>query len=213
VVAAVALAVTEAVTNVVKHAHEPGTTGRGIQLTGSVADDLIEITVSDQGRGFRELASPGLGVAGHRMKLHANARTCPKSRRLLVDRLERDWSLTVAKWLSRWRVEGEEGLLDCSSAPRRRPAQLATDRVKAIEALGMALSTCECLSRARAQAPLHPAYARATARTWFRHHCAYGIEKGGHRNGDLPRMRYCTVARISRRTFRWPNSRNPPVRR
>jgi anti-sigma regulatory factor (Ser/Thr protein kinase) len=62
VVAAVALAVTEAVTNVVKHAHEPGATDRGIWLTGSVADDLLEITVSDQGRGFRESASPGLGV-------------------------------------------------------------------------------------------------------------------------------------------------------
>ena len=62
VVAAVALAITEAVTNVVKHAHEPGATDRGIWLTGSVADDLLEITVSDQGRGFRESASPGLGV-------------------------------------------------------------------------------------------------------------------------------------------------------
>jgi transposase InsO family protein len=81
------------------------------------------------------------------MKLHANARTCPKSRRLLVDRLEGDWSLTVAaeaagvsertaaKWLARWRAEGEEGLLDRSSAPMARPTQLPADRVKAIEAL------------------------------------------------------------------------------
>jgi transposase InsO family protein len=101
------------------------------------------------------------------MKLHANARTCPRSRRLLVDRLEGEWSLTeaaeaagvsertAAKWLARWRAEGEEGLLDRSSAPRRRPAQLDADRVRAIEALrrlrmtaaeiaevlGMALST------------------------------------------------------------------------
>jgi hypothetical protein len=28
------------------------------------------------------------------MKLHGNARTLPKSRRLLVDRFEGDWSLT-----------------------------------------------------------------------------------------------------------------------
>src|SRR4051795_8730084 len=49
VVEAVALAVTEAVTNVVKHAYEPGATGRGIWLTGSVADDLLEITISDRG--------------------------------------------------------------------------------------------------------------------------------------------------------------------
>jgi transposase InsO family protein len=101
------------------------------------------------------------------MKLHANARTCPKSRRLLVDRLEGGWSLTeaaeaagvsertAAKWLARWREEGEGGLLDRSSAPRARPTQLPPERVKAIEALrrlrmtgaeiaealGMALST------------------------------------------------------------------------
>ncbi len=31
----------------------------------------------------------------NRMKLHANARTCPKSRRLLVDRLEEGWSLAL----------------------------------------------------------------------------------------------------------------------
>jgi transposase InsO family protein len=101
------------------------------------------------------------------MKLHANARTCPKSRRLLVDRLEGGWSLrsaaeaagvserTAAKWLARWRAEGEAGLLDRSSAPRRSPSRLPADRLEAIEALrrlrmtaaeiaevlGMALST------------------------------------------------------------------------
>jgi len=101
------------------------------------------------------------------MKLHANARTCPKSRRLLVDRLEGGWSLTeaaeaagvsertAAKWLARWRAEGGAGLLDRSSAPRTRPTQLPAERIKAIEALrrlrmtaaeiaetlGMALST------------------------------------------------------------------------
>ncbi len=81
------------------------------------------------------------------MKLHANARTCPKSRRLLVNRLEGGWSLTAAaeaagvsertaaKWLARWRAEGEEGLLDRSSAPIARPTQLPADRVQAIEAL------------------------------------------------------------------------------
>jgi transposase InsO family protein len=101
------------------------------------------------------------------MKLHANARTCPKSRRLLVERLEGDWSLTVAaeaagvsertaaKWLARWRAEGATGLEDRSSAPRRVPGRLPADRVEVIEALrrlrmtaaeiaevlGMALST------------------------------------------------------------------------
>jgi transposase InsO family protein len=82
------------------------------------------------------------------MKLHANARTCPNSRKLLVRRIEEEnWSLMVAaeaagisersagKWLARWRAEGEAGLLDRSSSPRRRPTQLSADRVKAIEAL------------------------------------------------------------------------------
>jgi transposase InsO family protein len=102
------------------------------------------------------------------MKLHANARTCPNSRRLLVRRIEDEgWALTPAasaagvsvrtarKWLARWRAEGEGGLLDRSSAPRRRPTRLTQDRLEAIEALrrlrmtaaeiaevlGMALST------------------------------------------------------------------------
>ncbi len=97
-----------------------------------------------------------------------NARTCPNSRRLLVTRVdEESWSLrsaaeaagvserTAAKWLARWRTEGEVGLLDRSSAPRRRPNRLPADRLRAIEALrrlrmtaaeiaevlGMALST------------------------------------------------------------------------
>jgi anti-sigma regulatory factor (Ser/Thr protein kinase) len=61
-VEAIALAVTEAVTNVLKHAYEPGASDRAICLRGSVADDLLEITVSDRGLGFRESAHPGLGV-------------------------------------------------------------------------------------------------------------------------------------------------------
>jgi serine/threonine-protein kinase RsbW len=62
VVAAVALAVTEAVTNVVRHAYEPEASDRAIWLRGSVADGLLEITVTDRGLGFRESACPGLGV-------------------------------------------------------------------------------------------------------------------------------------------------------
>jgi transposase InsO family protein len=102
------------------------------------------------------------------MRIHANARTCPNSRRLLVGRVEDEgWALipaaeaagiserTARKWLARWRAEGEAGLLDRSSAPRRRPTRLSADRLEAIEALrrlrmtaaeiaevlGMALST------------------------------------------------------------------------
>ena len=98
------------------------------------------------------------------MKLHGNARTCPKSRRLLVGRLEGGWSLTeaaeaagvsertAAKWLARWRSEGEVGLLDRSSAPKARPTQLPDDRVKAIEAFRRlrmtAAEIAECLDLA-----------------------------------------------------------------
>ena len=111
------------------------------------------------------------------MKLHGNARTCPRSRRLLVDRVEcQGWSVAAAaaaagvsertgwKWLGRWRREGEAGLLDRSSRPRRLRAPTPTDRVAAIvrlrrlrmtsseiaEVLSMPLSTvCAVLKRSR----------------------------------------------------------------
>jgi transposase InsO family protein len=102
------------------------------------------------------------------MRIHANARTCPNSRKLLVKRVEEEgWSLMVAaeaagisersgrKWLGRWRSEGEAGLLDRSSAPRRIPHRTPDATVEAIgalrrlrmtageiaEILGLALST------------------------------------------------------------------------
>jgi transposase InsO family protein len=102
------------------------------------------------------------------MKLHANARTCPKSRKLLVSRIEEGgWSLmaaaeaagiserTAAKWRARWRAEGEAGLADRSSAPKRIPHRTPSPVVEAItalrrlrmtaaeiaEVLGLALST------------------------------------------------------------------------
>jgi transposase InsO family protein len=107
------------------------------------------------------------------MKLHANARTCPNSRRLLVDRVGAGWSLaeaavaagvserTAAKWLARWRAEGEPGLADRSSAPKRVPHRTPALRVEAIvalrrlrmtaaeiaEVLSMALSTVSAVLR------------------------------------------------------------------
>jgi transposase InsO family protein len=81
------------------------------------------------------------------MKLHGNAKTCPHSRRLLVERLERGWTLaeaaeaagvsprTASKWRARWRGEGEAGLLDRSSAPTRVARRTPADRVRAIELL------------------------------------------------------------------------------
>ena len=102
------------------------------------------------------------------MKLHGNARTCPRSRKLLVERIEsKSWSLRAAaeaagvsertayRWLKRWREEGEAGLRDRSSAPKSIPHRTPPDRVEAVvalrrlymtgaeiaELLGMALST------------------------------------------------------------------------
>ena len=82
------------------------------------------------------------------MKIHANAKTCPQSRRLLVNRIEEDsWPLmkaaeaagisgrSAAKWLARWRTEGEAGLLDRSSAPNHIPHRTPLDRQLAIEKL------------------------------------------------------------------------------
>ena len=82
------------------------------------------------------------------MRLHRNARTCPASRRLLVDRVLVDgWSVvaagaaagcsarTASKWLRRYRDEGVAGLEDRSSAPRRVAGRTPSDRVAAITAL------------------------------------------------------------------------------
>jgi transposase InsO family protein len=99
------------------------------------------------------------------MKLHANAKTCPNSRRLLVDRIEAGgWSLaaaaeaagvserTAGKWLARFRREGERGLLDRRSVPRRSPRRTEPARVGAIEALRRLRMTgaeiAECLGMA-----------------------------------------------------------------
>ena len=81
------------------------------------------------------------------MRLHANHRTCPSSRRLICRRvLEEGWALqqaaeaagcsvrTAAKWLGRYR-SGDRDLLDRSSRPRRSPRRLAVERVQAIERL------------------------------------------------------------------------------
>jgi transposase InsO family protein len=82
------------------------------------------------------------------MKLHGNARTCPHSRLLMVGRVELEgWTLTaaaeaagvsvrtVSKWLACYRAEGEDGLLDRSSAPHSVPHRTPEERVQAIAAL------------------------------------------------------------------------------
>jgi transposase InsO family protein len=80
--------------------------------------------------------------------LHRNARTCPRSRRLLVERvLVEGWSLAAAagaagvsgrtawKWVDRYRREGESGLEDRSSRPNRVPSRTPADREELVVAL------------------------------------------------------------------------------
>jgi transposase InsO family protein len=108
------------------------------------------------------------------MKLHANAKTCPASRRLLCRRvIEQGRTVTEAaeaagvsvrsayRWLARYRAEGESGLLDRSSRPRRSPRRTPPGRVAEIlglrrqrlsgqeiaERLGMAASTVSAVLR------------------------------------------------------------------
>ena len=102
------------------------------------------------------------------MKLHANAALSLNQRRRMVGRVvEQGWSLTKAaeaaevsertcsKWVRRYRAQGDAGLRDRSSAPKRIPHRTPEDRVEVLEllrrlrmtsseiaeCLGMALST------------------------------------------------------------------------
>lgn len=82
------------------------------------------------------------------MELHANAALSLNKRRQLAKRIvEEGWSLTKAaeaaevsdrtagKWAGRYRAQGEAGLLDRSSAPRRVHNRTDERRVEAIAAL------------------------------------------------------------------------------
>jgi serine/threonine-protein kinase RsbW len=55
------LAVSEAVSNVVKYAYEPEEIGN-VQMRAAVVDGFLEIQVTDQGLGFRDHAAGGLGL-------------------------------------------------------------------------------------------------------------------------------------------------------
>jgi len=108
------------------------------------------------------------------MKLHGNAALSWRGRRQLAVRVVVEgWTLTAAagaagvsvrccrKWVSRYRLEGEAGLLDRSSAPRRVANRTPEQRVAVIvalrtlrftaaeiaETLGMALSTVSGILR------------------------------------------------------------------
>src|SRR5436190_6324638 len=82
------------------------------------------------------------------MKLHRNAALSWNGRRGLVERVVAEgWTLAAAaeaagvsvrcarKWVGRYRAQGERGLFDRSSAPRRVANRTPADRVAAIVAL------------------------------------------------------------------------------
>src|SRR3954467_8423123 len=82
------------------------------------------------------------------MKLHANAALSLSKRRMLCRRVvEHEWTLTKAaeaagvsvrcarKWVSRYRAEGELGLLDRSCTPARIANRTDERRIQAIAAL------------------------------------------------------------------------------
>jgi len=79
------------------------------------------------------------------MDLHKNARSCPRSRVLLVRRvIEGGWTVRRAaeaqglseraayRWLARYRAEGLAGLEDRSSQPHRVPRRTPRERVEEI---------------------------------------------------------------------------------
>jgi len=83
------------------------------------------------------------------VRVHSNARTTPRSRARLVERVLEDRcpvprvahafhvsEPTVWKWIARYhRREGDVGFLDRSAAPHRSPRQTAPRRVLEIVAL------------------------------------------------------------------------------
>jgi transposase InsO family protein len=82
------------------------------------------------------------------MRVHRNAKTTPKGRAVIVQRVEVEgWTLaqtaaafsvsrrTVAKWRARYRSEGLAGLVDRGSAPGQIPHRTAADREAQIAAL------------------------------------------------------------------------------
>lgn len=107
------------------------------------------------------------------MNIHKNARLTPRSREQLVKRVQSGEHpervaaglgvsvRTVYKWMRRWKMEGERGLLDRSSRPRLSPRRLTrqTERsilrlrtkrwtsVRISEHLGVPLSTTGAVLR------------------------------------------------------------------
>jgi transposase len=97
------------------------------------------------------------------MKLHRNAALSWNGRRQLADRVvKQGWTLTAAaaaaevsvrcarKWVGRYKLAGEAGLVDRSSAPRRVANRTNCDRIEVIRKLrGLRMTAAEIAENAR----------------------------------------------------------------
>ncbi|GEK81691.1 IS481 family transposase [Agrococcus baldri] len=102
---------------------------------------------------------------------HANARLTPRGRRLIIDRYLAGWKQAhiaaamgcsrrcVARWIDRWRVEGDAGLVDRSSRPCNSPNRTSD----AVEERVLELRQQKRLGRDRI-AELVPVAARTVSR-------------------------------------------------
>lgn len=89
------------------------------------------------------------------MRVHRNARTTPRSRAILIERIRQGQSArsvaaalgisvrTVRKWVARERAEGVAGLQDRSTRPDRSPARLSVSKVERIATLRQLRLTAE----------------------------------------------------------------------
>ncbi len=81
------------------------------------------------------------------MDMHENARSTPRSRMLMIERLKAGWTVaavasafgvdgkTVRKWHARFSTQGRAGLIDRSSRPRSSPCRLDEQSQAMIEGL------------------------------------------------------------------------------
>ena len=113
----------------------------GLRETGIGVPVIFQEVVHSTGIGEADCAEQSTSWRG-RMDIHKNARLTLRSREALVQEMMRGMTLkraaarfnvtakTIAKWVSRYRIEGPAGLLDRSSrprhSPRRTPCSLAT---------------------------------------------------------------------------------------
>ena len=110
------------------------------------------------------------------MDLHQNARSCPASRALLVERVTKlGWTVREAAgsigmserrayvWLSRFRAQGQAGLHDRSSRPQRMARRTAPERVARALALRQG-------KRSAAEIAGLIGVPRSTVARWLRRH-------------------------------------------